>query len=237
MRRSLLIAALALLAGCTEATIDAAKPQQVSVEASSVALRLVSASVLERADKGSGSQEERQTRLHLCIARRILPDGPEESFLVRVPQPYPFANERRERYPFHVVETALVLSVGLNADIAKGCETPKGLVELDRLPVIEARSGEQVSLPDGRQDAIVFSQRDDHGLSIAYMSAAPIFGGYHSVAIDLSKSALYTEYKSAKPYLLLLTPIAAVSDMMLTVALAFSATISAVCPSAFASCD
>jgi hypothetical protein len=237
MRRSLLIAALALLAGCTEATIEASKPRQVSVDASSVQLKLVSAAVLERADQGSGSEEERHARLYLCIARTILPDGPEQSFLVTVSQPYPFVNERRERYPFHVVDDALVLSVGLNADVAQGCDRPKGLIEVDRLPVIETKSGEQVTLPEGRPDAIVFSERDAHGLSLAYVSEAPIFGGYHSLAIDLSKSALYTEYKSAKPYLLLLTPIAAVGDVVISMALAFSATISAVCPSAFGSCN
>jgi hypothetical protein len=230
MRSSLLIAALALLAGCTEETIEASKPLQVSVDASSVQLKLVSAAVLERAETGTGSQEERHARVHLCIARTILPDGPEQTFLVTVSQPYPFVNERRERYPFHVVDNALVLSVGLNADVAKGCDMPKGMIEVDRLPLIEAKSGQRVTLPAGRQDAIVFSQRDAHGLSLAYVSQAPIFGGYHSLAIDLSKSALYTEYKSAKPYLLLLTPIAAVGDVVLTMALAFSATISAVCP-------
>jgi hypothetical protein len=231
MGKWLLVAAVALLTGCTTAeTIEASKPRQVSVDSSSVALKLVSAAILERADKGTGSEEERQARLYLCIDRNILPDGPEQSFLVTVSQPYPFINERHERHPFHVVGDSLVLSVGLNADVATGCDTPKGMVVADRLPVIEAKPREQVTLPEGRRDAVVFSQRDDHGLSLAYVSAAPIFGGYHSVAIDLSRSALYTEYKGGKPYLLLLTPIAAVSDVVLTVALAFSsATMSVVC--------
>jgi hypothetical protein len=231
MRRLLLIVAAVLLTGCTTAeTIEAAKPRQVSVDAASVALKLVSASVLERADRGTGSQEERQERLSLCIARSILPDGPAQSFLVTVSQPYPFVDERRVRYPFHVVGDSLVLSVGLNTDVAAGCDTPKGMVMVDRLPVIEAKSGEPVTLPEDRKDAIVFSQRDEHNLSLAYVSAGPIFGGYHSLAIDLSRSALYTEYKSAKPYLLLLTPITAVGDVVLTVALAFSsATMSVVC--------
>jgi|HubBroStandDraft_1064217.scaffolds.fasta_scaffold22467_3 hypothetical protein len=239
MGKWLLVAAVVLVTGCTTAeTIEAAKPRQVSVDAGSVALKLVSAAVIERADRGMGSEEERQERLHLCVARTILPSGPEQFFLVTVSQPYPFVNERRARYPFHVVGDSLVLSVGLNTDVVAGCDTPKGMVLVDRLSVIEAKSGEKVTLPDGRKDAIVFSQRDEHGLSLAYVSAGPIFGGYHSLAIDISKSALYTEYKGGKPYLLLLTPIAAVSDVMLTVALAFSAaTISVICPGTFASCD
>jgi hypothetical protein len=238
IRRLSLIAAATLIAGCTVDTIEAAKPRQVSVDSGAVALKLVSASVFERADKGTGSQEELHQRLHLCISRRIVPDGPEQSFLVAVSQPYPFVNERRERYPFHVVNDSLVLSVGTNADIAMGCEPPKGMVEASRLRIMEATPGEKLQLKEGETDAIVFSARDEHALSVAYVSAAPVFGGYHSVAIDVSHSALYTEYKGGKPYLLLLTPIAAVGDVMLTVALAFSAvTTAVVCPSAFASCN
>jgi hypothetical protein len=236
MRRSLLIAALTVLTGCTNATIEASKARQVGVAADTIALKLVSASIL--GPTSSAPETEPQDRLYLCIARTRLPDGPEESFLVRVPQPYPFVDERRAHYPFHEVGPSLVLAVGTNADIASGCATPKGMSLVDGLPIIEAVPDEHVDLPAGRKDAIIYTQRNEHGLSLAYISAAPIFGGYHSVAIDLTRSVLYTEYRGARPYLLLLTPITAAGDIVLTVALAFTvATRAVICPSSIASCD
>jgi hypothetical protein len=52
------------------------------------------------------------------------------------------------------------------------------------------------------------------GLSLDYISAAPVFG-YRNVSIDVTQSALYTEREGAKPYLLLFTPVTVLTDGVL----------------------
>ena len=226
---------LMALAGCTASVIDGAKPKQVYIDKNTVALELVSASILQR--PGKGMETEPQSRMYLCLTRTNLSDQSEKSFLVRVPGPYPFADEPRHDYPFREVETSLVVAAGDKADVLDGCEPPDGTTLIKQLSILDAKPNLGVVLPENTKDAIIVSHHGPHGLGLAYVSVVPVFGGHYSFAIDLSRSALYTEYKGPRPYLLLLTPITAVGDVVLGVAIVFTvATISAVCPEAFLSC-
>jgi hypothetical protein len=230
LRATFCFLAFAVLPGCTGILIESTKPKEVHLGANSVAVKLVSASVLR--DEPAHA-EEPTSRIYLCLSRTLLPDGPEQSMLVGLRLPYPFTNVPDENLPFHKVgrskvgDSLVLESDGL--DVLEGCETPAGKALVRELRIVEA-GGQKLALPEDQEDAIVVSYQTMEGLGIGYISAAPIFGGYRSFTIDLAQTPLYAEHKGARPYLLLLTPITAVGDVILGTALLFTAgTLSAVC--------
>jgi hypothetical protein len=231
LRPTLCFVACTVLLGCTGVLIESSKSKEVRLAPNEVAMKLVSASVLR--DTRSG--ESQQSRIYLCITRTLRPDGAEQSMLVGLKIPYPFTDEPEENSLFHKEGSSIVLgSDGL--DLVDGCETPAGKMLVRQLRVVEA-GGQKLAVPEGQEDAIVVSYQTIDGLGIGYISAAPIFGGYRSFTVDLAQTPLYTEHKGARPYLLLLTPVTAVGDVMLGTALLFTAvTMSAVCSGAATSC-
>ena len=230
MRAALFALALTVLPGCTSTMIEGAKPKEVRVGADAVALKLVSASILR--DGG----EDSRSHVYLCLQRTLLPDGPEKSVLVSLAPSYPFTRERGEYFPFNEVRGQLVMETA-GSQLFEGCGTPRGKTLLKQLPIVEAEPDERVALPENHNDAIVVSYQTPDRLGVGYISAAPIFGAHHSFTIDLSQSPVYTEYKGARPYLLLLTPVTVVGDAVLVTSLFFTVvTIATVCPKSFASC-
>jgi hypothetical protein len=208
MRATLVFLAFSALSGCTSALIEGAKSKDVDLSPNALALKLVSASVLQDAR----DTEEPGSRVYLCLSRKRLPDGPEESRLVGLSLPYPFTNELDQNLGFRKEGDGLVLESGLVT--VDGCAaTGKTLVR--QLPIVEADGLQRVEVPENQQDAIVVSYRTVAGLGLGYISIAPILGGYHSFMVDLRQTPLYAEHRGARPYLLLLTPITAVGDALL----------------------
>jgi hypothetical protein len=229
MRTALFALALALLSGCTSAVVEGSKPKEVRVGADAVVLKLVSASILE-------NNSDKIRRVHLCFKRTILPDGPETSVLVSLAPFYSFATERGTYFPFREEGGNLVLETNGSA-LFEGCETPTGRTFIRQLPIIEADGDQKVALPENQKDAIVVAYHGRNAPGIGYISAARVFGEHHSFSVDLSQSPLYVEYKDARPYLLLLTPVTVAGDAVLMTSLFFSVvTVSAVCPHSFERC-
>ena len=207
------LAAMSLTGCATKAVIEASREQDVDLRPETVPVKLLWASVVE-----DGDGAESQSHLYLCLSR--MPNGEtERSFLVRIAEPYPFADDDRSTYR---ADSGLVLRAGGYANLFEGCPEPPRARLVTQLPIIEAKRGRPVALPKGDPDAFVVSPKGESGLGLAYMSAAPIFGGYHAVAIDLSRSPLYVEHQEGRPYLLLLTPVTALGDVT------FAATVGAV---------
>jgi hypothetical protein len=152
-------------------------------------------------------------RLYLCVTRSSASQRSEKFFLVTVPESYPFSDEVRHGEPFRVEGNSLVLSAGTGSDAVASCEVPRGEELVAQVPILTATPGEPVLLPGGTPNAVIVSYSDGRdGLGLGYIAAAPFFGGYRRVSLDLTQSALYTERDGAKPYLLLLTPLTAAAD-------------------------
>ncbi len=224
MRAALFALALTVLPACTSTMIEGSKPKEVRVGADAVALKLVSASILQ------DRSEDPRLHVYLCLKRTLLPNGLEKAVLVSLAPSYPFTHERGEYFPFNEVRGQLVMETSAS-QLFEGCATPRGKALLEQLPIVEAKADERLALPENQKDAIVVSYQTGDRLGLGYISAAPVFGGHHSFTIDLSQSPVYTEYKDARPYLLLLTPVTVVGDAVLVTSLFFTVvTIGTVCP-------
>jgi hypothetical protein len=230
MRRYFCILVSTLLLGCTSTLIEGSKPKEVRVGSNDVALKLVSASILQ--DTG----ETPESHGYLCLMRTLLPDGPEKLVLVSLAPAYPFAQAQGTYFPFNEIDGQLVMETS-GSRLFEGCESPRGKIFLEQLPIIEAKVDERLTLPENHKDAVVVSYQTPGHLGVGYISAAQIFGAHHSFTVDLSQSPVYTEYKGARPYLLLLTPVTVAGDAVLLTSLFFTmVTVGTVCPKADQSC-
>lgn len=190
------LAAIALTGCATKAVIEASKERDVDLQPEAVPLKLLSASVLQE-----GGDAKARSHLYLCL-KRSRQGQPERFVLVRISESYPFADDNHQAYP---LRGGVMIPEGGISNLFEGCDNPAGTKLMRQLPIIEAIPSQRVTLPEGAADALVVSPRGESGLGLAYMSAAPIFGGYHAVTLDLTASSLYVEHRESRPYLLLLT--------------------------------
>lgn len=213
LRTVIIALMLPMLAACTGSLIDKSKGELAQPGRPGVTVELVSVSVM-RPTSGSGD-----AHLYLCFTRSSTSYPSAKFFQVALPVPYPFPDEAPRGAPFHKIGNSLVLSAGADSDAAPSCGAPSGQQVVRQIAIITAEPGQNVLLPDGMPEAMIVSYHDRRkGLALGYVSRAPILGDDRQISLDLSHSALYTERDGPKPYLLLLTPLTAVTDAVMVVA-------------------
>ena len=129
-------------------------------------------------------------RLRVCLS---------EGVLATVTAPYPFT-DRADPSPDVKDASGPAVHALPDSDLtrddkpvkfamafARTCPADRDPAGTAALPVFEAKQGTWFTLPDGIKEGLVI-KTVDHYTSLAYVSRSPVFGGHHSVIIDLDEA-------------------------------------------------
>jgi hypothetical protein len=209
-RRFTLLLLAILSVGCTSYLQNSAQGTPVSLDASAVKLRVVSARIDQVTDEKFGSSFK---TINICI-QDITNDnpGPPRALIILYP-----IYDIPPVY-FHDENGVLVYRAPYDT-FMPGCGTEKiyprgtGLVVLKELPVIRLDGATPVALNADTDEAVYVAYENGTINSLGYLSARSFFTARYSFGIDLSNSAFYTGHENRKPLLLLLTPLSAAADV------------------------
>jgi hypothetical protein len=195
--------------GCTSALQNVARGEQTSIDSQKLQLEVVSAKILHNFDETSTRLLSQ--KIHICLKRTTL-SGSTSYHTVNISYPkYSIPS-----VDFVDKEGALVYQY---PDVISGCNIEKNYAssrnqQVEEIPLLQVPKDQPLKLDNQYSEIIYVSSENGTIKSLGYASINPFFTSRHSFNIDLSQTNIYTEYKQQKPYLLILTPLTAIADMV-----------------------
>jgi hypothetical protein len=145
---------------------------------------------------------------YLCI-HRTAPDASVETYWVRIP-----IAESRYFYITAVEDQPAVIKMTTDQIKFGACESVG-----EPMAIIDVVNQDKVVLAAGQKEAVYVHYVEGSLQDLGYVTARPFFNGRfskarYSYAIDLSETSIFSERAKARPYLLVLVPLAVAVDVV-----------------------